>query len=329
MNPMQIIRVVDSHTEGEPTRVVVDGAPSLRGDDVRQKRDWLKANHDWLRTACLNEPRGNEAMVGALLCDSNLDDCVAGVIFFNNVGYLNSCIHGTIGLAQTLAHLGKIGVGDHGIETPVGRVTATVHGDGTISVRNVRSYRFATDINVVVPGFGHVHGDVAWGGNWFFLVRSSVPFPVQIENIAQLSAFTLAIRTALTAQAIRGEDDGEIDHIEIADDAAGLAHADSKNFVLCPGNAYDRSPCGTGTSAKLACLFADGKLSPGQTWRQAGILETVFLGTIETASLGGVVPTIAGRAFINGETNLIIDPLDPFRFGIPSHSTVNSSSIKC
>lgn len=329
MNDWQIIRVIDSHTEGEPTRVVVDGGPSLLGDTVRQQRDWLKANHDWLRTACLNEPRGHEAMVGAMLCEPSLDDCVAGVIFFNNVGYLNGCIHGTIGVARTLVHLGRIGVGEHGIETPVGRVTATVHGDGTISVRNVRSYRSATDVCVDVPNYGHVHGDIAWGGNWFYLVREPVPFPVQIENIDQLTAFTLAVRTALIDQSICGEDGGEIDHIEIADDSAGLANADSKNFVLCPGNAYDRSPCGTGTSAKLACLFADGKLIPGQTWRQAGILETVFVGTIETASLGGVVPTVAGRAFINGEMNLIINPLDPFRFGIPSHSTENSSSIKC
>lgn len=319
MPATQRIRIIDSHTEGEPTRVVCDGGPQLDGDTAAKKRESLRAEYDWLRTACLGEPRGHEAMVGAMLCESSRDDCVAGVIFFNNVGYLNGCIHGTIGVAQTLVHLARIGPGDHGIETPVGRVVVRVDGSGTISVRNVPSYRHASAVPVDVPGFGALRGDIAWGGNWFFLVDNQSGIPLALENATALTDYTVAIRQALDDAKVTGANGEEIDHIEIFDAPQDSDQADSKNFVLCPGKVYDRSPCGTGTSAKLACLFDSGRLEAGQTWRQAGILGTVFHGSVQVSTDGDLLPTIHGRAFINGETTMIVDPSDPFRFGIPFH----------
>jgi len=318
--PNSLIQVVDSHTAGEPTRVVVAGGPELGDDALNNRLRRFAAEHDDFRSAVVNEPRGSDVVVGALLCEPVDPGCAAGVIFFNNVGYLGMCGHGTIGLMVTLAHLGRIGLGKHRIETPVGIVEATLHTEGKVTVENVASYRHKAGVSVTVPGFGTVTGDVAWGGNWFFLTESS-PCELIFANRDALTEFAWAVRVALQAAGITGAgitsgNGGEIDHIEIfsASPAAGV---DSRNFVLCPGKAYDRSPCGTGTSAKLACLAADGKLAPGQVWRQEGILGTVFEGSYEIED-GQVIPSISGSAFITAESKLILDPGDPFRTGIPT-----------
>jgi len=251
-------------------------------------------------------------VVGALLCEPVSKDAAAGVIFFNNAGYIGMCGHGTIGLVASLAHIGRIGVGEHRIETPVGTVTTTLHVDGSVSVRNVPAYRHLHRVAVDLPGHGTVHGDVAWGGNWFFLV-SEHGQRVASDNLAALTGYTTALRKALAAQGITGADGAEIDHIELfANDSEG---ADSRNFVLCPGNAYDRSPCGTGTSAKIACLAADGKLAPGEVWTQASVIGSRFEASYALED-GKVVPTLRGRAHISAEATLLIDDNDPFGWGI-------------
>ena len=311
------LRVIDSHTEGEPTRVVIEGGPDLGPGTVAEKARRLREGHDWLRSAVCNEPRGHEAMVGALLVEPHEPGCCCGVIFFNNVSTLNMCIHGTIGLAVTLAHLGRIGPGEHRIDTPVGVVVAHLHADGAVTVANVPSYRLATEVAVDVPKWGSVRGDISWGGNWFFLIEGQGP-AVEFANLEALTAFTWAVRQALEAEGITGADGMEIDHIEVFGPPSDPVRADSRNFVLCPGKAYDRSPCGTGTSAKLASLHAEGKLEPGQIWRQAGILNTVFEGSVEELPDGKVLPRVKGRAWVNGESVYYFDPSDPFRHGIPA-----------
>ncbi|KJK18073.1 4-hydroxyproline epimerase [Pseudomonas sp. 2(2015)] len=308
---MKRITVIDSHTGGEPTRLVIDGFPELGTASMAQRRQRLAEAHDQWRTACMLEPRGSDVLVGALLCEPVDPSACAGVIFFNNTGYLGMCGHGTIGLVVSLAHLGRIGPGVHRIETPVGTVQATLHEDRSVSVRNVPAYRYRKDLALEVPGIGKVVGDVAWGGNWFFLIADH-GLEVAGDNIEALTAYTYAVQQALEEQGIRGEDGGLIDHIELfADDP----DADSRNFVLCPGKAYDRSPCGTGTSAKLACLAADGKLQPGQTWRQASVIGSTFEGSFE-ADGQRIIPTIRGRAHISAEATLIIEEDDPFAWGI-------------
>jgi 4-hydroxyproline epimerase len=309
---MQRIHVIDSHTGGEPTRLVVGGFPDLGGGSMAERRTRLADTYDAWRSATLLEPRGSDVVVGALLCKPVASDAAAGVIFFNNAGYLGMCGHGTIGLVASLAHLGRIGVGEHRIETPVGTVTTTLHADGSVSVRNVPAYRHLHQVAVDLPGHGTVRGDVAWGGNWFFLV-SEHGQRVASDNLGALTAYTAALRAALAAQAITGAGGAEIDHIELfADDAEG---ADSRNFVLCPGNAYDRSPCGTGTSAKIACLAADGKLAPGEVWRQASVIGSRFEASY-TVEDGKVIPTLRGRAHISAEAVLLIEDSDPFGWGI-------------
>lgn len=311
------IHVIDSHTGGEPTRVVVSGGPDLGDGTMAQRARRFQQDHDWLRSSICNEPRGHEAMVGALLCEPDEPDCVCGVLFFNNVATLHMCIHGTIGLAVTLAHLGKIGPGSHRIDTPVGVVRATLHPDGAVSVTNVPAYLHAADVPIEVPGWGLVRGDVAWGGNWFFLIDDQGP-EVAFSQLEALTDFAWSVRQALSKHGVTGADGMEIDHIEVSGPPGDSALADSRNFVLCPGKAYDRSPCGTGTSAKLASLHASGKLAPGCIWRQAGILDTVFEGSYDVLAQAKILPHVSGRAWVNGESRHIINPADPFRHGIPS-----------
>ncbi|TAH14082.1 MAG: 4-hydroxyproline epimerase [Curvibacter sp.] len=308
---MKRIHIIDSHTGGEPTRLVVDGFPDLGTASMAERMQRLARDHDEWRAATVLEPRGSDVVVGALLCAPVAPDATAGVIFFNNTGYLGMCGHGTIGLVATLAHMGRIQPGVHKIETPVGTVQATLHIDGAVSVRNVPSWRHAARVPVDVPGHGIVHGDVAWGGNWFFLV-SDHGQRVAADNIATLTQFSSALREALERNGITGAEGAEIDHIELfADDET----ADSRNFVLCPGMAYDRSPCGTGTSAKLACLAADGLLKPGTVWRQASVIGSQFDARYETSG-DRIIPTLRGRAWVSAEATLLLDETDPYCWGI-------------
>ena len=307
------VKVIDSHTGGEPTRVVISGGPDLGHDALSTRVERFRNQHDDFRCAVVHEPRGSDALVGALLCPPVDDSCVTGVIFFNSVSYLGMCGHGTIGVVATLAHLNRIGVGTHRIETPVGVVVAHLDDEGQVEVANVPSYRLAANVTVAVPGFGPVTGDIAWGGNWFFLVHDHAQ-DLALENLDKLMDFTRRVRESLARAGITGRDGHEIDHVELFAPSQ-LAGLNSKNFVLCPGNAYDRSPCGTGTSAKLACLFADGKLSEGQVWRQESIVGSVFEGTVSVTD-NVVHPRIKGSAFITAESDLIIDERDPFSMGI-------------
>ena len=313
MPNLRRVKVIDSHTGGEPTRVVISGGPDLGHDALSNRVERFRNQHDDFRCAVVNEPRGSEAVVGALLCPPVDDSCVTGVIFFNSFSYLGMCGHGTIGVIATLAHLNRIGVGTHRIETPVGVVVAHLDGEGQVEVANVPSYRFAANITVEVPGVGPVTGDIAWGGNWFFLVHDQT-HELVLENLEKLMDFTRRVRESLACAGITGRDGREIDHVELFAPSQ-IAGVNSKNFVLCPGNAYDRSPCGTGTSAKLACLFADGKLSEGQVWRQESIVGSVFEGTVSVTD-NVVHPRIKGSAFITAESDLIIDERDPFSMGI-------------
>jgi 4-hydroxyproline epimerase len=308
------VNVIDSHTGGEPTRVVVAGGPDLGNGTLAERRERFRGQFDWFRSAVVNEPRGSDVLVGALLVPPCDPSCAAGVIFFNNVGCLNMCGHGTIGLVVTLAAMGRIGPGEHNIETPVGIVTACLHDTGHVSFENVASYRHAAHVPLEVEGHGRVHGDVAWGGNWFYLVHDH-GLAVTLANIERLSDLAWRIRQALPRQGVTGANSEEIDHIELFGPPE-QPHSDGKNFVLCPGRAYDRSPCGTGTSAMLACLAADGELQPGQIWRQESIVGTVFEGSFEYRG-GRCHPRIRGSAFVTGEATLLLDPRDPFVHGIP------------
>lgn len=305
------IQVIDSHTAGEPTRVVISGGPELGDGPLEDRLQRLRSDFDAFRTATVTEPRGSEVLVGALLCQPVDPTCLAGVIFFNNVGYLGMCGHGMVGVVETLKHCGRIHSGTCRIETPVGIVTAELHDDGSISVGNVESYRLASEVKIDADGVGTVVGDVAWGGNWFFLVREPRQ-PLSVVRIPELMEIATAIRRTVNKTGFP-----EVDHVELFGEADD-PEADAKNFVLCPGLQYDRSPCGTGTSAKLACLAADGKLEPGQSWIQEGILGTTFEGHFRwsDSAKDKIQPTIRGRAFVTAQGRLLLHRDDPFCWGI-------------
>jgi proline racemase len=308
---MKRVAIVDSHTAGEPTRIVISGGPDLAGDNAAEKLKAFRQQHDPFRSAVVNEPRGSDVMVGALLFEPRDPTCTAGVIFFNNVGYLGMCGHGTIGLVATLAHLGRIQPGEHRIETPVGIVTATLHPGGEVSVANVPSWRAKKQVTAQVAGIGPVTGDVAWGGNWFYLAEKD-GYDLSLASVEHLTDICWRIRQAVNSQGFP-----EVDHVELFGPPT-VSGADSRSFVQCPGKAYDRSPCGTGTSAKLACLAADGKLAEGAPWVQESIIGSTFTSRFRWLDRGAgkVAPVITGRAFVNAEATLLLDERDPFCWGI-------------
>jgi 4-hydroxyproline epimerase len=306
---MHKIEVIDSHTGGEPTRVIVSGGPDLGPGPLSARRERFRRDFDAVRRAVVNEPRGSDVLVGALLVPPEEASCSAGVIFFNIVGVIGMCGHGTIGLVATLVHLGRIAAGTHRIDTPVGVVTARLSTDGEVALTNVPSFRKAKAVTVDVPGIGPVTGDVAWGGNWFFLIADHGQ-ELSLGNVDALTDYCWRVRQALNAAGYP-----EVDHVELF--APGAAEASARNFVMCPGKAYDRSPCGTGTSAKLACLAADGKLGEGEAWVQESILGSTFTGRFRwlDRAAGRIEPEIVGRAYVNAEATLIIDDRDPFAHG--------------
>ncbi len=305
---MTRINVIDSHTGGEPTRIVVGGGPKLEGNNAAEKLEFFRKHHDKFRCAVVNEPRGSDVLVGGILVEPTDESCATAIIFFNNVGYLGMCGHGTIGLVATLAHMGRVKPGEHKIETPVGVVTATLHTDGTVSVANVPSYLKAKGVTIDVPEIGPVTGDVAWGGNWFYLIEKHGK-SIRLANVEELTDFSWRVRKALNAQGFP-----EIDHIELFGPPSNVT-ADSRNFVLCPGKAYDRSPCGTGTSAKLACLAADGKLAEGEVWTQESITGSRFTASYRRDG-ESIIPTITGAAYVNAETTLLLNEEDPLCWGL-------------
>ncbi|MFZ6772827.1 proline racemase family protein [Undibacterium sp. SXout7W] len=315
MASMKKISVIDSHTGGEPTRVIISGGPDLGHGSLETRLENFRQQFDHYRSATVCEPRGSDVLVGALACTPTDPSCTAAVLFFNNVGYLGMCGHGMIGFMVTLAHQNKISLGAHRIETPVGIVEIELHNHHEVSVHNVPAYRYRQAVQVAVPGYGLVTGDVAWGGNWFFLINQHGQ-DLQLSNIEKLTDFTWCVRLALQASNVTGEHGALIDHIELFGEPDSEANH-SKNFVLCPGKAYDRSPCGTGTSAKLACLAADGKLNVGDVWRQESIIGSVFEASYRhLEGSNKILPSLRGSAYVTAEADLLLNDDDPLIWGI-------------
>jgi len=313
---MEPVRVIDSHTGGEPTRTVIAGAPPLGDGPLAERRERFRRDFDEFRSAVVCEPRGSDVVVGALVLPPHDPSCAAGVIFFNNVGTLGMCGHGTIGVVETLRHLGRLAPGLHRLETPVGVVATELRADGRVTVENVPSRRHLAAVALDVSGLGRIGpivGDVAWGGNWFFLAPWDGP--IDLGRVEALTDVTWRIREALVAAGVTGAGGAEIDHIELFSTWKPAPGADSRNFVLCPGRAYDRSPCGTGTSAKVACLAEDGKLAPGEIWVQESVVGSRFEASYVRAG-NEIRPRITGRAHVTGDATLYFSPEDPFRSGI-------------
>lgn len=309
---MTKIKVIDSHTGGEPTRVVLPGQVPLTGETMTERLECFKAQFDHLRRGIILEPRGSDVWVGAILTDPISPGTKAGVIFFNNEGCLGMCGHGTIGVVETLKYLGQIDPGELALDTPVGPVQAWLHESGEVAIRNVQSYRFRKEICFEVKDIGMVRGDVAYGGNWFFIVHEP-KFEISMDRSSLLADTCRQIARSMEEHGIVGEKGASVNHIELESTVTSDG-CDSRNFVLCPGGAYDRSPCGTGTSAKLACLFEDGLLEAGHWFTQESVTLSRFRGSVE-AGCRGVIPTIVGRAYVTAESILNFEKEDPLAEG--------------
>ncbi len=308
------MRVVDSHTEGEPTRVVIEGWPELDAPTMEGRRDELRREHDHLRRAVVCEPRGHAAIVGAVLTPPVTPGAAAGIVFFNNGTYLGMCGHGLIGVVRTLQYLGRLSPGVATFDTPVGTVRTELADDGCVTIENVPSRCHKLDVAVEVPGIGTVTGDIAYGGNWFFITEQNLG-EITLANAPTLTRVTQQIQDALDLHGISRQDGGQIDHIELSGPPQRL-DADARNFVLCSGGEYDRSPCGTGTSAKMAVLHARGELKFGDDWRQESVTGSLFTGWLTQGKNGELIPHIRGTAFVTGESKLRFDTADPFRLGL-------------
>ena len=309
-----MVRVIDSHTAGQPTRVVVEGGPDLGSGSIAERQARFRTSFDRFRSAVVGEPRGYDALIGALLLPPSDPSCTTGVIFFDNANYLSMCGHGVIGLIATLEYLGQVKGGDvHRIETAAGVVTAEIHPTGEISIQNVPSFRHKKNVSVESNGSGTFTGDIAFGGNWFFLVHQHRE-ELSVDRVERLTEVTCAIRQALARDRITGPNGEEIDLVALFGPPR-RRDARSRNFVLLSGKSYGRSPCGTGMSAKMACLFEDGQLAEGENWRQESIMGTVFDGSVAIVD-GSIRPTIRSNAYITAESVLIVDERDPLTWGI-------------
>ncbi|MEZ5163657.1 MAG: proline racemase family protein [Fimbriimonadaceae bacterium] len=278
---------------------------------ILEQADYWNTHHADLRSALCNEPYGSDIIVGAWLGPSEVADY--RLIFFNNVGLIGMCGHGLIGVMETLSFLGEDVNRSVSFETRKGLVSANRDAEtGLTTIQNVASYRYRKDVPVRLSTGHSVTGDIAYGGNWFFLCEDH-GLELAYANIPQLMQLSVDIRRALEGQSITGEEGAQIDHIELTQT---VADHHGRNFVLCPGLAYDRSPCGTGTSAKLACLAADGKLSPGEKWVQESITGSQFEARYQPDG-EFVIPQISGRAFVTAESELYFNNRDPFHRGIP------------
>jgi 4-hydroxyproline epimerase len=309
---LRMMRVVDSHATGQPTRVIVDGGPDLGTGSLAERRDRFRTHFDRFRTAVVGEPRGSDTLVGAILCKPSDPSCAEGVILFDSSGYLDMSVHAMMGLAVTLDYIGRGTTGGEKIETPAGAVTVDMHTNGDISVRNVPSFRHQKDVSVTVDGATYT-GDVAWSGSWSFLVRDHNE-DLSIARAERLTDLARSIRRALARNRITGSRDEEITDIALFGPPQ-RREANSRNFVLRTGKSFRRSPSGTVTSAKLACLHEDGKLAEGQVWRQESITGAMFDGSVKVID-GAIVPSIRGTAHMIAESVLIVDERDPYCWGI-------------
>ena len=311
------LRVIDSHTIGEPTRVVLDeslvAGLDLGGGSVRDRRDQFRDRCDHVRSALVGDPRGTTAMVGVILVPPADPTCRFGAFYVNRVGYLDMCGHATIGLAVTLGARGIIEPGDFRLESPAGVVGVTWHGGGEAAFECVPPRRIAQNLALACDDGSQVTGDVATSGLWFYLCRDH-GILVEPTAIPALTARAWSIRRALEARGISGDGGEVIDHVVLLGPPRDPGN-DGRAFVLCPDGAFDRSPCGTGTSALVGCLFEDGILTAGRTWRQESVLGGVYEASIRRER-DILVPTVRGRAWLTAETTLHFAGDDPYRTGL-------------
>ncbi len=330
MRSIRTLHAVDSHTEGMPTRVVVGGVGVIPGATMAERRLHFVAEMDDLRTLLMCEPRGHSAMSGAILQPPTRPDCDWGVLYIEVSGCLPMCGHGTIGVATVLVETGMVEVVEPvttiRLDTPAGLVVVDVAvQDGaarSVTLTNVPSFSVALDRSVDVPGLGRVDYDLAFGGNFYAMVdleRLHLPFDRAFQQPILQAGLDIMDAINLADRPVHPEDPGIAGCHHVALIAPGSTAAHSRHAMAIHPGWFDRSPCGTGTSARMAQLHARGELPLGQDFVNESFIGTRFVGRlVAEATVGGVpavVPTITGRAWVTGTAQYTLDPTDPFPAG--------------
>ncbi|MFW6692287.1 proline racemase family protein [Streptomyces sp. MAR4 CNX-425] len=331
MRASRYFTAVDSHTEGMPTRVVTGGVGVVPGATMAERRAYFAEHLDDVRRLLVNEPRGHAAMSGAILQPPTRPDADYGVLYIEVSGLLPMCGHGTIGVATVLVETGMVPVTEPvtrvRLDTPAGPVTAEVAVSGgraeSVTFRNVPSFALELDAAVEVPGLGRVTYDMAYGGNFYaILPADSLGIPFAKAEKQRMLDVGLAIMAAVNEQRrpVHPADPGiaGCKHVQLTAPPAG-GGADARNAMVIHPGWFDRSPCGTGTSARMAQLYARGELALGADFVNESLLGTLFTGRLEEeTAVGGVraqIPAVTGRAWITGMGQYLLDPEDPFPAG--------------
>jgi len=331
MNFSKSIHAIDSHTMGESTRIIISGMPIIPGKTMAEKKEYLEKNLDYLRTAVMHEPRGHKDMFGSIITSTTSPEADLGIIFMDGGGYLNMCGHGSIGAATVAVETGMVEVHEPitniVLEAPAGLVKAQVkveHGKAKeVSVVNVPSFLYKRDLQVEVPDIGKVTFDISFGGSFFALVKDS-ELKVQIEpknaNIISERAMKLRdiINKEIKVQHPTQPHIKTVDLVEVYGDPKSQ-DANYQNVVIFGSGQVDRSPCGTGTCAKMAALYAKGELKINEVFVYESIINTKFKGRVLEETLVGefkaIIPEITGSAFITGFNHFVIDEDDPVKYG--------------
>jgi len=325
------IHAIDSHTMGEPTRVVVGGVPNIPGKTLPEKKAYLEKNMDYLRKAIMHEPRGHNDMFGSILVQPVSDEADIGIIFMDGGGYLNMCGHGTIGASTIAVETGMVPkvepYTELTLEAPAGlvKVRATVENGKVkeITFRNVPAFLYKQDVKINVPEIGEITLDISFGGSFFAIVDAKqLGVKIVPENATKLKDIGLKIRDIVNKeieiQHPTLEHIKTVDLVEIYDEPTN-PEATLKNVVIFGEGQVDRSPCGTGTSAKLATLYAKGKIKEGELFVYESIIGTMFkgrvVGTTKVGDFDAVIPEITGSAYITGFNTFVIDEDDPMKYG--------------
>ncbi|MCX7884843.1 MAG: proline racemase [Caloramator sp.] len=331
MKAIRTINAVDSHTMGEPTRIVIGGVPVIPGKTMPEKKAYLEKNLDHIRTAIMHEPRGHKDMFGSIITQPTKEEADLGIIFMDGGGYLNMCGHGSIGALTVAVELGMVPVKepytDVVLEAPAGLVKGKVKvEDGKakeVSIVNVPSFLYKQDVEVDVPEVGKLTIDISFGGSFFALVKSSdIAIDICTSNAQKLCDVGMKILKAVNEQVKVQhpvlEHIKSVDLVEIYGPAKN-PKATLQNVVVFGQGQVDRSPCGTGTSAKLATLYAKGQLKINEEFIYESITGTMFKGRVlEETKVGdykAIIPEITGSAYITGFNQFIIDPEDPLKYG--------------
>lgn len=330
------IKVIDSHTMGEPTRIIYDGFPKLKGNTMMEKKNDLMEHYDFLRTALMLEPRGHRDMFGALLTEPVHEEAHFGVIFLESNGCLNMCGHGSIGAAAMIVETGMVEVKEPYTEVvldaPSGIIRTKVHvveGKAVeVSILNVPAFLYQQNQEIDVPGWGKIPFDISFGGSFFALVDTEkIGLSLEIENVNRITELGMALLDRMKEEVEVKHPYLDITTVDLVEfyGPSKNTEANMKNCVIFGNAQVDRSPCGTGTSAKIATLYTKGELKIGQEFVYESITGSLFRGEVtKEVEVGGykaVIPQITGSAYITGINQYIIDEKDPLAYGFLLGST--------